>query len=378
MSAAPESELLRCCARKTLDQESVARIKGIVKGPIDWEYLLRLARPHGMMPLLHWHLNALSIPEVPVEIQRRLRTDFEANTRRSLFLTGKLLELLQLFRAHSLPAVPYKGPFLAHYLYGNLALRQFSDLDILVPKDRALEARDLVEGCGYSLSGPPSEHSTEESFLGWEYTFDLVSSDGKPRVEIHWAIAPYIMAFPIQFELILPRLQCASFGGGQVSCFPPSDLLFVLCAHGAKHRWERWEWICGVSELIRGYQAEIDWNEVIDFTEKLGIQRMVFLGLNLGAEFLATPVPDEVRRVIRRDPVISLLSADVGRRLLSPPRKVGRLEYLSFQHRSRERRADRMRCLVRYLLRPRNAAATLMRFGSGTLASIRSGRAAIR
>jgi hypothetical protein len=309
---------------------------------------------------------------MPVQIQRRLSNDFQANNRRNLFLTGKLLELLQLLRAHSIPAVPYKGPFLAHYLYGNLALRQFNDLDILVPKDRALEARDLLGGCGYSLSGPRSEHPTEASFLKWDCEFSQVSSDGNVHVEIHWAIAPYMMAFPVKFESLLSRLQRTSFGGGEVSCFRPSDLLFVLCAHGAKHRWERLEWICGVSELIRGYQAEIDWYEVIDSTEKLGIRRMIFLGLYLAAEFLGAPVPDEVRQVIRRDPTIALLSADVGRRLLSLPREVGRVEYLSFQQRLRERRGDRMRYLVRYLATPRNAAATIIRFGSATLASLRN------
>jgi hypothetical protein len=366
MFAAPESELLRCCARKTLDPETAARIRGLVKGSIDWDYLLPLARSHGMLPFLHWHLNALGLQEVPVEIQQRLKDDFEANSRRNLFLTAKLLELLQLLRAHSIPAVPYKGPFLAQYLYGNLALRQFVDLDILVPRDRAAQARDLVANFGYPLSGRRAEHKTEESFLRWEWEFGQISSDETFRVEIQWAFAPYTMSFPIQFESLFPRLQSTRFGGTEVLCFRPSDLLLVLCAHGAKHRWERLEWICGVSELIRGYQSEIDWNEVIDSTEKLGIRRMTFLGLSLGAELLGAPLPEDVHRAIRRDSTIAVLSADVSRRLLSPPREAGLFAYLLFQVRSRERRADKMRYLGRYLLKPRNAVPAIRRLGGRT------------
>jgi hypothetical protein len=374
MFAAPESELLRCCARKTLDPETIARIRGLVEGSIDWNYLLPLARSHGMMPLLHWHLNALGLQEVPVEIKQRLSDDFQANSRRNLFLTGKLLELLQLLRAHSIPAVPYKGPFLAHYLYGNLALRQFNDLDILVPRDRALQARDLLASSGYSLVVPRSGHKTEKSFLGWECEFYQVSSDGKVRVEIHWAFAPYFIAFPIQFESLFPALRRTSFGSAEVFCFRPGDLLILLCAHGAKHRWERLEWICGVSELIRGYQSEIDWNELIDTTEKFGIRRMVFLGLDLAAELLGAPVPEEVHQVIRRDPIIPVLIADVGRRVVAPPGDPGRLGYLLFQIRSRERRADRMRYLLRYLVMPRDAATTIKGFGASALASLHSRR----
>ncbi|MEX2109525.1 MAG: nucleotidyltransferase family protein [Gemmatimonadaceae bacterium] len=368
MFAAPESELLRRCARKTLDPETTARIRGLVRGPIDWGYLIRLAHAHGMKPLLHWHLNALGLQEVPVDIHQRLRDDFQSNSRRNLFLTGKLLELLQLLRAHSIPAVPYKGPFLAQYLYGNLALRQFVDLDILVPRDRAAQARDLVASLGYPLPGRRAEHKTEKSFLRWEWEFGQISSDESFRVEIQWAFAPYTMSFPIQFESLLPRLQSTRFGGTEVLCLRPSDLLLVLCAHGAKHRWERLEWICGISELIRGYQSEIDWNEVIDSTEKLGIRRMTFLGLSLGAELLGAPVPEEVHRAIRGDSTIALLSADVSRRSLSPPREAGLFAYFLFQVRSRERWADKMRYLGRYLLKPRNAAPAILRAGARTVA----------
>jgi len=52
----------------------------------------------------------------------------------NFFLTKELLELLTLFEAHCIPASPYKGPALAIMAYGNLALRQFSDLNILVHK----------------------------------------------------------------------------------------------------------------------------------------------------------------------------------------------------------------------------------------------------
>jgi len=367
MFATPESELLRYCARKRLDPEAAARIRELVKRPIDWSYLVGLARSHGMMPLLHWHLTALGLREVPVEIQQRLKDDFQANSRRNLFLTGKLIELLQLLRAHSIPAVPYKGPFLAHYLFGNLALREFSDLDILVPRDRALQARDLVASCGYSLRTPVSGHKTEKSFLDWECEFHQVSSDGSVYVEIHWALAPYLASLPIQFESLWPQLRRTSFGGSEVLCFRPTDLLFVLCSHGAKHGWGRLDWVCGVSELIRGYQKEIDWNEVIDVTERIGIRRMVFLGLYLAAELLGAPVPIEVHRMIRKDPTIALLTADLARRLVSPPREAGRFADLSFQMKLRERPADRIRYLVRYFGLPRDAAATIKRLGSRTL-----------
>lgn len=160
------------------------------------------------------------------------------------------------------------------------------------------------------------------------------------------------MSFPIQFEPLLRPLQTSSFCGAEVLFFSPEDLLFVLCGHGAKHRWGRLEWICDISELIRGYQTQIDWNEVIESAERFGIRRMVFLGLHLAAELLESPVPEEVLQAIRTDVTVTRLGADVRRRLSSPPTAAGIFANSFFYIRARERRADRMRYLVRLLLRP--------------------------
>src|SRR5207244_11975507 len=44
-------------------------------------------------------------------------------------------------------------------------------------------------------------------------------------------------------------------GGTLVRTLSAEHLLLVLCAHGAKHCWERLGWICDVAELLRGTPA---------------------------------------------------------------------------------------------------------------------------
>ncbi|HET8675970.1 MAG TPA: hypothetical protein VFO63_09305 [Blastocatellia bacterium] len=58
----PEHELLVCCARTYLDSKSAARIGALVQQGIDWDYLIRAATHHSLLPLLHSHLSATVFP----------------------------------------------------------------------------------------------------------------------------------------------------------------------------------------------------------------------------------------------------------------------------------------------------------------------------
>jgi len=63
------------------------------------------------------------------------------NAARNVFLTNKLFEILNLFKKNDILALPFKGPVLAESVYGDLSLRQFVDLDILVHNHDAISTK---------------------------------------------------------------------------------------------------------------------------------------------------------------------------------------------------------------------------------------------
>ena len=52
--------------------------------------------------------------------------------RKGVELTRELARIMACLENHSVDAIPYKGPALAQAIYGDVAMRQFSDLDILI------------------------------------------------------------------------------------------------------------------------------------------------------------------------------------------------------------------------------------------------------
>ncbi|RXM21985.1 hypothetical protein EO238_26195, partial [Citrobacter sp. AAK_AS5] len=62
-----------------------------------------------------------------------------------------LLRLQQLMESHGIRLVPIKGPVLARLAYGDVALRQFEDLDLIVRRPDLVCAVDLLERDGFGL-----------------------------------------------------------------------------------------------------------------------------------------------------------------------------------------------------------------------------------
>jgi hypothetical protein len=257
-----------------------------------------------------------------------------------------LLALLQLFEAHGLPAIPFKGPTLAASAYGDLAFRQFSDLDILVRTHDLRKATDLLTAQGYQLELTKAE---EARFLREHFHYSFTRDAGRVRVEIHWALASPCWAFPIDFARLWERLEPVSLAGTTVGSFHPEDLLLILCVHGARHYWERLAWICDIAELIRVHR-EMDWDRLMEQAMRLRYARILFVGLFLASNLLGGAPPEAVLRRVRADSLVPSLAAPVRQWLFSDATElVWDVDYYIFYLRLREDWRDRARYVLPYL-----------------------------
>jgi hypothetical protein len=300
-----------------------------------------------VMPLLYRSLARSGMEGVPKPVLHGLRDQFRNNARRNLFLTSVLFRCLDLFDAHGIPAVPYRGPALAASVYGDLDLRQFNDLDVLVREQDVLRARDLLVSRGYRPEFQLNK-AQEAAYLRSLSEHKVVRDNGMLLiVELHWRLTEGYFTFPLDPDQLWDRLEPLSLAGRQVRSFSPQDLLLILCAHGTKHLWERLEWICDVAQLLGTHQA-IDWQWVIERARALGSERMLLLGLFLANDLLGAAVPTGVLQRAQADVSVASLAGQVYERLFSDRLpQLGDLERSLFHLKARERLEDRLRYCVR-------------------------------
>jgi hypothetical protein len=217
------------------------------------------------------------------------------------------------FEAHGIAVIPYKGPVLAACAYGNLALREFNDLDILVRRQEVLRAGELLASYGYRL-GYRLTRAQEAAFIRYADQYFYVHDRDSSVVELYWGFASRALSFLLSTERQWWRFERVPLGGGSVSTFSLEDLLLILCAHGSMHRWERLQWICDIAELIH-VRRELDWGRLMERATAQGCRRALLLGLLLANELLGARIPEEVAQGLEADPVAKTLAGQVNESL---------------------------------------------------------------
>jgi len=136
------------------------------------------------------------------------------------------------------------------------------------------------------------------------------------NLEIVWEFGPKGLSFPVNLRHLWNRLKKTSFFGKEILAFSPEDLLHILCFHGYKHFWEELRWICDVAGLIRNHR-EMDWDWVVKEANRLGTERILYLGLYLAKNLLDIDLPDDVSQKVQSDAKIAPLARMVCRHLFS-------------------------------------------------------------
>jgi hypothetical protein len=315
----PEAQLILLTLRRRLAPDAADEIRELIQRGVDWDCLLQTANKHGVVGLLNQSLTAHCADLVPPSIITSLQISTRENARHNLHLTQSLLKLLHHFDESSVPVLPFKGPLLAAIAYGNLSLRQFCDLDILVLEQDVLKSMKILTENGYDLVLPPGQSTPIPKLVNSKKDFRFVSTDGRVVVELHWRLAGKHFYFPYKVKHLWKRLQRISLSGVPVLTIPVEDLLVILCAHGSKHLWCRLLWICDIAELVRSNPG-LDWRLTLNTARKCGSHRMLLLGLYLANTLLDAPLPNEALRAINRNRAVQDLAEDLLKSVLAAER----------------------------------------------------------
>lgn len=344
-----EFELLCACSGVELSLERIGRIANCTASEINWDELLRQAEHHGVAPLLARNLRAHG-RGVPANIEQSLRSGFEANIRRNLWFASELVRILQHFDEKAIRTVPYKGPVLAESVYGDLALRRFSDLDFLVAPSDFSRAKQALGELGYEPSvslTPAAERMVLQT--GYELSFD--SAAGKYLVELQWGLLPHFYSVDLSANDLLQRSGRTVLGGKEVPSLSPEDLLLVLCLHAAKHLWMRLIWISDIAETLRS--QTLDYGVVFSRARELGIVRVLGVSFWLARNVLGSAIPQQAEDLVGADPQIEVLGKlFAGRLASSATYDFESTEYFRLVLALRERRRDRVRYLWRLVWTP--------------------------
>ena len=342
----PEFELLLACCAGSADEH--AHLETASRSVLSWVRFTQLAQRHGVVPLVYPRLAAInssfrnSLPD--------LRALYEANTRQALWLTGELFRVLDHLKGSGVEVLPYKGPVLAEILYGNVTMRQFVDLDLLIHVSELTTIQESLAELGYesALTLTPWE---EREYLksGYEYAFD--SPQGRNLLEVKWRILPQFYCVAFDIADLFDRRTVVQVSGRAVPTLGREDLLLVLCVHAAKHAWGQLSWLCDIARLAS--TQSLNWNFVCNQAKQLRIQRIVAVTFLLAQALLAAPLPAPVQDFLREDPSAQVVAKKAAAIMASAGEyDTESAPYFRLMIEARERWQERVRILWRLAFTP--------------------------
>lgn len=328
--------------------EKTDRLRQLARAPIRWKLLFDLADRHGTRPLLYQAL--VNVEAVAADEMSALQQSYQNNLHKALFLSRELIRIVDRLSAAGIEVMPYKGLALAEVVYGDIALRQSGDIDLLIRPHDFPRIRDAVCQLGYTphLNLSPAE---ERAYLqsGYECSFD--GSAGPNLLEVQWAIQPRFYAIDFDTDGLFRRAAPVTVAGHAMNTPSSEDLLLILAAHAAKHRWARLVWLCDIARIMS--LPTLNWNWIGSEATALGIVRIVGISMLLANRLLSAAIPPAAQASIPEESGTLALVDEIQSHIASEATfNVESLAYFRLMMRLRERRANRLRFLQRLVFTP--------------------------
>ncbi len=321
-----------------MDENQIVAVRSLAQNDLDWDELVKRAKKHGVTSLFYWNLNAICPELVPSDVLLFLRQHFQSNAVRAHLLTEELIQLTKAAAAHGVNLIPFKGPTLAVMAYGNLLLRDYRDMDLIVAQQAILEAYKILGSQGYQSLQSAQRHLRND--LSSEPYHNFEKAHGNVRIDLQWVMAKEDFSFQLDRISIWQNLQPLQLQDTQVMSLAPEDLILIVCVHGSKHVWEEMKWVCDVAELVRS-QPEMDWGRVLMLAREWRCQRMLFLGLSLAQILFDIKLPDFLSQQIASNLVVATLSNNIRQSLIARANAINENDYPAYYFCLKDRWRDR-------------------------------------
>jgi len=282
----PAYDLLLACAFWDPSERQLDVVRARANAKVDWNEWLELVRAHRLVPHAQRALGAVRALSPP-HVAESLMKETVTIAAHSLARTKQLAELLKALDGDGVRALPFKGPALSLAAYGDFGVRDSIDLDVVVCPPDIDRARESLLRAGYSPRtemSPAQERTLQRSFGHFVYAAPGTGAS----VELHWRFAAPRYPWSIPAEEVFARAVTVDIAGLTIASPDPTDQLLLQLMHGARHQWERLEWLVAFAQLLK--RTREDEELLIERAGANGSSRALSLALRLAQDLLGAPL----------------------------------------------------------------------------------------
>lgn len=182
--------LIILCCRTHFKSSNLNDLQAFIdSNEIDWSVFYKSCRKQKVRPLVYRILLKINILE---SVKIRLTSELNKLTLQSFEQAKETERIILLFKENGCQLIPYKGTAFSKQFFGNIGMRESSDIDLIIAPQDIPKAIVLLENDGYSpYQKEYYEKIGHDNFVQFHKDFSFDKHEGTKRlhhVELHFNI----------------------------------------------------------------------------------------------------------------------------------------------------------------------------------------------
>lgn len=255
----PELKLLLvCCGSERWNASDLLPM-------VNWEVFLQWVKRHRVTPAVYRYIKK-NPTEVPEEIQKKIEENQNRISRRALLLTSELIKTGKLLDENNIPWFTMKGPVLAMQLYGDVAGRDYRDLDVFIQQSEINRAISILEKEGYYSM----LNLKLKNLIKVNHNIEIKNTDKNTKLELHWKLfASNTLSMPFDFHLM--NLSEMVLQGNTILLPETHINSCYIFMHASVHQWRELQWLIDCRKLAEKKFSD----DITEFFSKNNIMHII-------------------------------------------------------------------------------------------------------
>lgn len=318
-----EAQIVLLCSSTQHTEKELDLIQKLVSVDVDWGEFLYLCTHHRVIPLVWRTLSELSLLDiVENHVRRVMKNVVDSIAYQNNKVYQEMKSIVEELHYQKIPYVALKGLYLSSFIYGDVSLRQFGDVDFLVDEADLDRVTGVLIKYGYEQGKINVNNNTIKSVSRQEKLHRRINTH--EIVEFvkltDDSLCPYYM-IDVNFSLTW-KASGSDYSVAtndflktaiqvkneliEINVLPYEYQIIQLCMHlyseAVYFCWHT-NWMrdksdlnlikfCDIHELVKQYP--VDWNKILLITEKHKIHKPVYYSLYLTNELFPNFIPKDI------------------------------------------------------------------------------------
>ncbi len=212
---------------------------------------------------------------------------------RNNYMLQTASKVLRLLGGHGIPVLLIKGAAIATAFEAGGGVRTLADCDLLVQRDRAITALDVLLSSGLF---EPARLAPQDLDLAHGLTLRRLEFPHLDLIDLHWRPLRTVGADALAEEMFRAASE-VSLAGCPCLVPAPEHLLFHCIVHGTD--WSpspRYEWLVDTVRILKGAGAAFDWGRLEGIARRYRYRFLVSAALDEAQRTIGIAIPAEVRK----------------------------------------------------------------------------------